>query len=61
MINLELQLVFDFEFNSLYIQLFRERLSQKNVHVIIPKSNMVYDQCIVPDTVAVEPTFAAFL
>ena len=36
------------------IQLFRERLSEKNVHATIPKGNMGYDQYTVPDTVAVE-------
>ena len=43
------------------IQLFSERLSEKNVHPTIPKGNMGYDQNIVPDTVAVEPTFVVFL
>ena len=43
------------------IQLFRERLSEKNVHPTIPKGNMGYDQNIVPDAVAVEPTFVVFL
>ena len=43
-----------------YIQLFRERLSEK-VHATIPKGNMGYDQSTFPDTVAVEPTFIAFL
>ena len=43
------------------IQLFRERLSEKNVHATIPKGNMGYDQYSVPDTVAVESTFVAFL
>ena len=33
----------------------------KHVHATIPKSNMGYDQYTVPDTVAVEPTFVAFL
>ena len=33
----------------------------KNVHTTIPKGNMGYDQYTVPDTAAVEPTFAAFL
>ena len=42
-------------------QLFRERLSEKNVHATIPKGNMGYDQYIVPDTVAVELSFVAFL
>ena len=32
----------------------------RNVHATIPKGNMGYDQYTVPDTVAVEPTFAAF-
>ena len=33
----------------------------KIVHATIPKGNMGYNQYTVPDTVAVEPTFAAFL
>ena len=33
----------------------------KNVHVTILTGNMAYDQYTVPDTVAVEPTFIAFL
>ena len=33
----------------------------KNVHATIPKGNMGYDQYSVPDFVAVEPTFVAFL
>ena len=37
-----------------------ERWSE-NVHATIPKGNMGYDQYPVPDTVAVEPTFVAFL
>ena len=33
------------------------------MHATIPKGNMGYDQCTVPDTLAVvvEPTFVAFL
>ena len=41
------------------IQLFLERLSEKNVHATIPKGSMGYDQFTVPDTVAFEPTFVA--
>ena len=33
----------------------------KNVHATIPKGDMGYDQYTFPDTVAVEPTFVAFL
>ena len=33
----------------------------KTVHATISKGNMGYDQYTVPDTVAVEPTFIAFL
>ena len=33
----------------------------KNAHATIPKGNMGYDQFTVPDTVAFEPTFVAFL
>ena len=43
------------------IQLFREKLSEKNVHATIPNGNMGCDQYTVPDTVAVEPTFVTFL
>ena len=43
------------------LQLFRGRLSGKNVHATIPKGNMGYAQYTVPDTVAVEPSFVAFL
>ena len=37
------------------------KVVRKNVHATIPNSNMIYDQYIVSDTVAVEPTFVAFL
>ena len=44
------------------LQLFRERLSEKNVHATIPKGNMLgYDQYTVPDIVAVELSFVAIL
>ena len=33
----------------------------KKVHATIPKGNMGYVQYTVPDTVAVEPPFVAFL
>ena len=33
----------------------------KNVHATIPKGNMGYGQYTVPDTVAVESSFVAFL
>ena len=33
----------------------------KNVYTTIPKGNMRYEQYTVPDIVAVEPTFVAFL
>ena len=33
----------------------------KTVHATVPKGNVGYDQYTVPDTVAVEPTFIAFL
>ena len=36
-------------------------LFEKNKHATIPKGDMGYDQYIVPDTVAVEATFIAFL
>ena len=37
------------------------RVVGKNVHATIPKGNMGYDQYTVPDTVAVELSFVAFL
>ena len=44
------------------MQLLRERLSQEKLHATIAKKdNVGYDQYTVPDTVAVEPTFVAFL
>ena len=43
------------------IQLFRESLSEKNVDATIPKGNMGYNQFTFSDTVAVEPSFVAFL
>ena len=33
----------------------------RDVHAAIPKGNMGYDQYTVPDSVAVEPTFVAFV
>ena len=33
----------------------------KNVHATITKGNMGYDQYTVPDTIAIKPTFVAFL
>ena len=38
-----------------------EKGCRKNVHATIPQGDMGYDQYTVPDTVAVEPTFVAFL
>ena len=38
-----------------------EKGCRKNVHATIPKGNMGYEQYAVPDTVAVESTFVAFL
>ena len=53
----------------LYRSLTKDRLNTaisrkvvgKNVHATIPTGNMGYDQYTVPDFVAVEPTFVAFL
>ena len=46
--------------HRLYTAISR-KVFEKNLHAIIPKGNMGYDQYTVPDTVAVEPTFVAFL
>ena len=37
------------------------KVVRKNVHTTIPKGNKGYDQYTVPDTVAIEATFVAFL
>ena len=47
--------------NILYIYSYFEKGCRKIVHATVPKGNMGYVQSIVPDTVAVEPTFIAFL
>ena len=47
-------------FATLYTAILRKVVA-KNVHATIPKGNMGYDQYTVPDIVAVEPTFVAFL
>ena len=39
---------------------FERGCRKKKVHATIPKGNMGYDQYTTPDTVPVEPTFAAF-
>ena len=44
----------------LYIAISRKVVG-KNVHATIPKGDMGYFQYTVADTVAVEPTFVAFL
>ena len=52
------------EYTSLVRMLYTtisRKVVGKNVHATIPKGNMRYDQYTVPDTVAVERTFAAFL
>ena len=46
--------------DKLYTAITRKVVG-KNVHATIPKGNMGYDQYTVPDTVAVEPNFVAFL
>ena len=44
-----------------FIYSYFENGCRKNVHTTIPKCYMGYVQYTVPDTVAVEPTFVAFL
>ena len=48
------------ELSGLYTAISRKVIG-KTVHATIPKGNMGYDQYTFPDTVAVEPTFIAFL
>ena len=43
-----------------YIQLFRERLSEKNVHATIPKGNVGYDQYTVPSDCSCRTYFFCF-
>ena len=49
----------------LFLAIFHTAISRKvvgkTVQATIPIGNMGYDQYTVPDNVAVEPTFAAFL
>ena len=45
----------------LYITAILRKVVGKYVRATIPKGNMGYDQYTVPDTVAVEHTFVAFL
>ena len=49
-----------FQTENLYTATSRKVVGKK-VHAAIPKGNMGYDQYTVPGTVAVEPTFVAFL
>ena len=42
------------------IQLFWERLSEKNVHATIPKGNMGYDQYTVPNDCSCQTYFCCF-
>ena len=46
---------------NIYIYSYFEKGCRKFVHATVPKGNMGYVQYTVPDTVAVEPTFVAFL
>ena len=46
---------------STQVKAFSRKVVGENVHAIIPKGNMGYVQYTVPDTVAVESTFVAFL
>ena len=48
------------ESTQLYTAISR-KVVVKKVHATIPKGNAGYDQYTVPGTVAVEPTFFAFL
>ena len=47
-------------FDITYTAILR-KVVRKNVHVTIPKGNLGYDQYTVSDTVAVKPTFVAFV
>ena len=45
----------------IHVYSYFEKGCRKNVHATIPKGNMGYDQNTVPETLAVKPTFVAFL
>ena len=60
-INPWLWFIFSVKYRQGLRTFFKQNILSKNVHATIPKGNMGYDQCTVPDTVAVEPTFVAFL
>ena len=61
-INPWLCLIFSVKYRQGLKTFFKQNISQKNVHATILKGNIMgYDQHTVPDTVAVEPTFVAFL
>ena len=47
--------------NSARYTVISRKVVGKTVHATIPKGVMGYDQLHFPDTVAVEPTFVAFL
>ena len=49
------------EYDSNRYTAISRKVVGKNEHATIPKGNMGYVQYTVPDTVAVEPTFVAFL
>ena len=51
----------DMTVNNMLHAAISKKVVGKNVHTTIPTGNMGYDQYTVPDTVAVEPTFVAFL
>ena len=44
-----------------FVYSYFEKGCRKKLHATIPKGNMGYDQYTVPNTVAIEPTFVAFL
>ena len=44
-----------------FIHTISRKVVAKNLLATIPKGNMGCDQCTVPDTETVKPTFVAFL
>ena len=55
-----IQLMHMYIYQLMYTAISRKVVG-KTVHATVPKGNVGYDQYTVPDTVAVEPTFIAFL
>ena len=57
---LRVRKIFGVRWRNSDIRLFRERLSEKNVHATIPEGNMGYDQCTFPNDRSCRTYFGYF-